>query len=225
MQSIGEVIKKYRLKCNKTQEEVGNELFVTKQAVSKWENGKTLPDIQTIRKLVDYLGIPHDEILGETIGQTRKYRSVIKILIPILAASLLLMLFFAFDGIGVIQRRFQSGVCLVVVYENGTVLDEGNYQVTGLKSVKPGKNGYSFEIDYGEVKGTIVTSDNEEIEFGFVNTNDWHNAQISIRIESVLGEKHVFQTVIYKSDNDIINIIENEAIMVNNKASVFKSGI
>ena len=72
--NIGEVIRKYRTLRGLTQEELGAQLFVSKQAVSKWENGRTLPDIETVRRLCEILEINRDEILGGSIAQTKKSR-------------------------------------------------------------------------------------------------------------------------------------------------------
>ena len=48
---IGENIKTYRQKKGYTQEEVANRLHVTRQTISKWEMGETLPDIRQSKKL------------------------------------------------------------------------------------------------------------------------------------------------------------------------------
>lgn len=42
MKSIGEIIKEHRTRKNLTQEELGKLVFVSKQAVSKWETGGSL---------------------------------------------------------------------------------------------------------------------------------------------------------------------------------------
>ena len=63
MKSIGEIIKVRRVEKGITQEQLGQALFVSKQAVSKWENNVTLPDIETIRRICDVLDIRSDEIL------------------------------------------------------------------------------------------------------------------------------------------------------------------
>lgn len=226
MNNIGETIKKYRLEKNLTQEELGKTLFVSKQAVSKWENGKTLPDIITIKKLAELLSIPHEEILGESIQQTRQYKKWIRILIPIAIISLFVTVFFAFDGVGIIQRRMQSGVAVVTLHENSNVVAVDEYQIAGVDNLKPGYNGYSFSIDYGEVKGIIITANGEEIEFGFINTNNWHNVQISISINTESNLTYVSQYVIYKTDNDFIEVIENKTELdENKKASVFRDGV
>ncbi|MBE6542749.1 MAG: helix-turn-helix transcriptional regulator, partial [Ruminococcaceae bacterium] len=64
MKNIGEIIKEYRTKKGITQEELGNKLFVTKQTISKWECGKTDPDIEMLRRIAVFLDIPSDEIIG-----------------------------------------------------------------------------------------------------------------------------------------------------------------
>jgi transcriptional regulator with XRE-family HTH domain len=222
MNNIGEIIKKYRLMNNLTQEELGKKMYVTKQAVSKWENGNTLPDIITIKKLSESLSIPNEEILGESVKQTQHYRKWVRILIPIVLISIFVMLFFAFDGVGFIQRRTQSGTAMVLVRENGVVVKAKDYEIIGSVILKPGQNGYSFDIDYGEVRGSIITSNGKEIEFGFVNTNNWHNVQINININN----DSVSQSVIYKTDSDIIEVIEtNNKFDEFNKTSVFRGGV
>lgn len=51
MSSIGKNIKSIRKRNNMSQEDLSNKLFVTRQAVSNWETGKSNPDIETIKKL------------------------------------------------------------------------------------------------------------------------------------------------------------------------------
>ena len=226
MNNIGEVIKRYRVECNMTQEELGKQVFVTKQAVSKWENNRTMPDLDAIRKLTDILHIPHEEILGGTIVQAQKDRRWIRILLPIVAMSLLVALFAVLDGFGIIGRRMQGGTAVLTVYEDGNAVEASRYAVQGDLRTVPGINGYSFKIGYGPVKGTIVTAHREEVEFGFINTNSWHNVQIAIRIDTDAAGKTVTQTVTYKTDQDRVDVLQTEARMgTQNKASVFREGV
>ncbi|MBP3292508.1 MAG: helix-turn-helix transcriptional regulator, partial [Clostridia bacterium] len=48
MTNIGQIIKKLRKERNLTQEELAEQLNVTAQSVSKWENGTGLPDISQV---------------------------------------------------------------------------------------------------------------------------------------------------------------------------------
>lgn len=61
---FGVQIKKYRSRKNVTQEEMACALFVTPQAVSRWENGLSMPDTAMIPKIVKYLGVSADILLG-----------------------------------------------------------------------------------------------------------------------------------------------------------------
>lgn len=62
---IGEQIKKFRLKKGITQEELGNIVGVTTQAVSKWERGG-VPDAEIIPNIADALGVTTDTLFGRT---------------------------------------------------------------------------------------------------------------------------------------------------------------
>lgn len=46
-----------------SQEELAEKLFVSRQSVSKWENGQNYPSIEIIIKLSDLFGITIDELL------------------------------------------------------------------------------------------------------------------------------------------------------------------
>ena len=48
---IGSIIRQFRMERNMTQEEVANALNLSAQAVSKWENGLTMPDIQLLPEI------------------------------------------------------------------------------------------------------------------------------------------------------------------------------
>ena len=62
--NFGKTILDLRRAKNVTQEELAAELGVTAAAVSKWENGYTLPDILMLCALADYFEVSTDELLG-----------------------------------------------------------------------------------------------------------------------------------------------------------------
>ena len=59
--SCGKAIQQLRKKSGFTQTELGENLNVTSQAVSKWENDLSQPDFETIRKMTELFGITIDE--------------------------------------------------------------------------------------------------------------------------------------------------------------------
>lgn len=62
--TLGKTILELRKSANITQEELAAELGVTAAAVSKWENGYTLPDILMLCALADHFHVSTDELLG-----------------------------------------------------------------------------------------------------------------------------------------------------------------
>lgn len=62
--TIGQTIKKLRKERNLTQEELAEQLNVTFQAVSKWENETGLPDISQVVPLASVFGISTDVLFG-----------------------------------------------------------------------------------------------------------------------------------------------------------------
>ena len=61
---IGTKIKQLRLRRGLTQEMLGNALNVSTQAVSKWENGLTMPDIQLLPDLAVLFGVSIDALFS-----------------------------------------------------------------------------------------------------------------------------------------------------------------
>ncbi len=64
MVSIGEKIRYLRKQKNVTQEELAAVLHISFQAVSKWENGMSQPDIVMIPIIANYFGVTIDELFG-----------------------------------------------------------------------------------------------------------------------------------------------------------------
>lgn len=62
--NLGKTIFELRKQKNVTQEDLATELGVTAAAVSKWENGYTLPDVLMLCSLADYFEVTADELLG-----------------------------------------------------------------------------------------------------------------------------------------------------------------
>ena len=61
--TIGKRIAALRKEKNLTQEELAGHMGVSAQAVSKWENDQTCPDISALPRLARLLGVTVDELL------------------------------------------------------------------------------------------------------------------------------------------------------------------
>ena len=57
---FGEKLKQAREAKGITQQTLANQLFVTRQAVSRWECGARFPDLLTAKKISEYLEVSLD---------------------------------------------------------------------------------------------------------------------------------------------------------------------
>lgn len=73
---IGAIIKKRRVAMKLTQEELAEKLNVTPQAVSRWENEVSLPDITLIPRISTVLGLSCDTLLKGKEERSIHYEQV-----------------------------------------------------------------------------------------------------------------------------------------------------
>lgn len=62
-QTLGETLKSHRIRCQMTQEFVAESMGVSRQAVSKWENGTSDPSTTNLLKLAQLYGISPEDLL------------------------------------------------------------------------------------------------------------------------------------------------------------------
>lgn len=62
--SIKDALSRLRRERGLTQEELAKKLFVTRQAVSRWENGETAPGIDMIKLIAIALQVPVTELIA-----------------------------------------------------------------------------------------------------------------------------------------------------------------
>ena len=63
---LGSIIRECRMKKGLTQEQLGQELGVSTQSISRWENSATYPDIIMLPIIADYFEITIDQLMGRT---------------------------------------------------------------------------------------------------------------------------------------------------------------
>jgi len=64
MKNINETIKQLRTDANMTQDQLAEKLGVSRQAVSQWETGFTLPDVALLPTIADTFGVTIDALFG-----------------------------------------------------------------------------------------------------------------------------------------------------------------
>lgn len=113
-EKVGNLIKKLRKDNNLTQKELADKLNVTFQAVSKWENGKSVPDIAQLRQISKLFSVDISDILD---GEVKEKKKRILFIIPI--AILLVIII----GI-VINNRVNFSFKKITTYDT-------NFSITG----------------------------------------------------------------------------------------------
>lgn len=130
---IGNLIYELRNKNNLTQKELAEKLLVTSQAISKWENGRGIPDIEMLQKLSEVFKVDISEILSGNIKQREKIKKNKKAIISctIIIGAILLI------------------VSILVLIK---LLSKDDFQISRLAS----------DNDSFHVKGIIAYSDNKK---------------------------------------------------------------
>lgn len=92
---LADNLTKLRKKNKLTQVELAHQLGFSDKAISKWEQGDTIPDIETIKKIADLYGVTVDSLLEqapiETEIETKERKRIMtnKIIITLLAVTVI----------------------------------------------------------------------------------------------------------------------------------------
>lgn len=63
MKQLAQQIKNLRTTKNLSQDELAEKLYISRQAVSKWENGEATPDIDKLVQLAEIFGVSLDYLV------------------------------------------------------------------------------------------------------------------------------------------------------------------
>ena len=93
---IGDNLSELRKRRGLTQLELAEKFNYTDRAISKWENGDTLPDVEVLYELCEFYGVTIDYLTHEENAQFKKKDNPLnktnKIIITALAVSVIWML-------------------------------------------------------------------------------------------------------------------------------------
>lgn len=92
---FGERLQQSRNNLNLTQQDIANEMHVSRQTISSWERGNSYPDINSLVNLSDYYQVSLDVLLKEDTGMKEylEKKEVTKSLKPIFRSLILAELF------------------------------------------------------------------------------------------------------------------------------------
>jgi len=152
---VGEIIKELRGSKGISQEMLADVCGVSMQAVSKWENGQSCPDIAFLPTLAEYFQVTADYLLtgkGADCGSTLEKEEAERIK----------------DSL---RDGTERDVLYVIQYRNGEILDKKKWE----KERKEGKQD-AVKIFFGEEFGELA---------GGLQVEVWGNAEIESRSVAV----------------------------------------
>lgn len=115
MAEFGENLKNVREQKGYTQQTLADHLYVTRQAVSRWEGGSRYPDLMTAKKMAQFLEVSLDELLTDDDMRLYAEKNAI-IENPIVKRGQLILLALA----------FMSMLFLSIIQITNISLDGGN---------------------------------------------------------------------------------------------------
>lgn len=209
-EKVGKFIENLRKEKGLTQQDLADILSVSNQAVSKWEGGRSLPDIAIQRVICDTFNITMEELhAGERDikkrNKTKKIRKENKIFSIALMCIVPVMVFFVVYFI----INFRA---LKIYYSNSQITNEENSIRANLLIFKlPRKliifinNIYpcNYEVKDSDLLDLKLYSGNKKLLNSSMIKNDIfeidaltfdpNNVKLILNIESVTGEKRKFQ--------------------------------
>ena len=76
-EKIGKFIKDLRIKNNLTQKEFADKYNVTYQAVSKWENGRNMPDLSLLKDICKDFDVSLDDLINGEKSVKKSYKKYV----------------------------------------------------------------------------------------------------------------------------------------------------
>lgn len=171
--NIGKIIKEQRQKNNLTQEQLAQQFFVTRQLVSKWENGKSYPDLEQVVKLSDFFDLPLDYLLKDNQKMVdeltldtkkKKWLKGAVLLLGILATSLTTILILTFWVNGPLLEA--DDITITKIEKNDLPEKSFTLRTTGERITLPRDVSYTI---YFETKKPFVKLPKRS---GLINSND-----------------------------------------------------
>ena len=97
-ENMGQTIAKLRRDRNLTQEKLAEQLAVSAQAVSKWENGKNIPDIALLKEICNDYGININDLLDGKVNNKKVIIIVSSIIGFLIVLGVILLIVFHDDS-------------------------------------------------------------------------------------------------------------------------------
>lgn len=238
-EKIGKFISKLRKENNMTQEKLAEELNVSVKTISRWENGKNMPDLSLFKPLCELFNITFNDLMSGEIVKKNEYNTKleeniinlsisdnkkIKLLKYIIFSILLVLLLITLYG--VINNTY------VMEYVDNSLLNcdinDNNLKIElyGFTSLNPGY----YEFEYNNEKYIVINtlrlyfSKNsfENDYFNVENTKELdpkYKIYINIKIDDKIKVVYLNKTkkeLLKMNKDELENIFTTSKILCNN---------
>ena len=213
-----EKIIKLRKEKGLSQEEFGNAINVSRQAISKWESEQTKPDIDKLKEIAKFFNVSYDYLLNdeidnieETKKETSKKINVKKIIIRILIVFIAIYLTVSLYKFIALFRFYKVADSFSEenYSMNETFITNGEYELdystkkVGNRIIKYTSNPYEEKNPVTDEKGNIIPYD---IEFIDTKTKEWYTLHYDNETKTYRYEGHDIRNVDTEEDlNAILN--------------------
>lgn len=155
---IGKFIKKVRQESHQTQKEFADKYNVSFQAVSKWENGKNIPDISLLKQICKDNNMSIDELLDNEVGKNKKKKRmmIIRMIIVLLIIIIGLLILYINKNSN-FEFRKVSTTCSTFKLTGSIAYNENksSIYISNIEFCKEDEN-----IKYKEIEYTLFESHN-----------------------------------------------------------------
>ena len=195
-EKIGKYIYELRIKNNLTQKDLADKLSITSQAVSKWENGRGIPDIEQLNKLSEIFNVDIKEIINGEDNKKEPKKNKKKYLI---LGIIILLILIILKGVITYNKNKKSIYiskiecseeekkeyldveCILyeknnniekIIYEEGKILSYDNYDKSNAKSINGLLSNIEFNIDSYDCSCNNATCNNLYLRVNALNIDD-----------------------------------------------------
>lgn len=188
-EKVGKFIAKLRKEKNMTQEELADKLRVSNRSVSRWENGRCMPDLSLFIPLSNELGVSVNDLMSGEIIDNKEYQKVFeknifktiakvdklnkKIIMTIISIFVILLLTFGFS----IKMVMDNSPYNNLISPNNSIRNITSQQ---LKKINKGmtykeiitKLGSTKQDGYGIYSASYLVDNKYFLHISFADIND-----------------------------------------------------
>lgn len=216
---IGERIRDHRNKRSWSQQELADKLNVSRQTVSRWEIGSSIPDVEMMMKISDLFevdlkqlvsGEVIEDTLRETISNQSKMKKVLLILIPLLLIFLSSTIFFYGRSNRENNYQIESARLEKINNEIDEVSGEFDKLLKNKYVLLPYSSAQFSEFADLDSRINVVDTSINNLDTKVINENDIQNLVLKTdslkqRINNASKYLEVYQILMKFFNNDFLN--------------------